>query len=236
MGRSISVCRKTWSKRASSGSARREAPTRLPRGAGPIPTRSRRRRTACRRWGRDDRSPGARSRFLRGARRLTALAERLQAPVLLEIAARCKPAAILGDHPAFAGSYALTHPAFAGADILLYAGMTRSFEFEEQRGPFQPPAAQIVHLCSDPAQIGKLPRSTSRSPANAELGLRDLYAAIGPVTSTARPRTAPPHLPHTAARPMPGEPHCAPGTPRCRSIRACWSKRSTSCCRATALS
>ena len=87
---------------------------------------------------------------------VTALAERLQAPLLLEDRRSMQAAAILGDHPAFAGSYALAHPAVAGADVLLYAGMYSFVEFEEQRGPFQPPGAHIVHLCSDPAQIAKL--------------------------------------------------------------------------------
>jgi thiamine pyrophosphate-dependent acetolactate synthase large subunit-like protein len=117
---------------------------------------------------------------------LTALAERLQAPILLEDRRTAQAAAIHGDHPAFAGTYALAHPAVAGADVLLYAGMYSFVEFEEQRGPFQPANAQIVHLCSDPAQIGKLAGVDIGLAGNAELGLRDLFAAIGPVTSAAR--------------------------------------------------
>jgi thiamine pyrophosphate-dependent acetolactate synthase large subunit-like protein len=117
---------------------------------------------------------------------LTALAERLQAPVLLEDRRSLQAAAIPGDHPAFAGSYALAHPAVAGADVLLFAGMYSFVEFEEQRGPFQPPDAQIVHLCSDPAQIGKLSDVDVALTGNAELGLRDLYTALGPVRSDAR--------------------------------------------------
>ncbi|MGA2395686.1 MAG: thiamine pyrophosphate-dependent enzyme [Candidatus Lustribacter sp.] len=117
---------------------------------------------------------------------LTALAERLQAPILLEDRRSMQAAAILGDHPAFAGSYVLSHPAVAGADVLLYAGMYSFVEFEEQRGAFQPPGAQIVHLCSDPAQIGKLADVDVALAGNAELGLLDLHAALGPVTSAAR--------------------------------------------------
>lgn len=117
---------------------------------------------------------------------LTALAERLEAPVLLEDRRAMQAAAIPGDHPAFAGSYSLTHPAVAGADVLLFAGMYSFVEFEEARGALQPPDAQIVHLCSDPAQIGKLADVDVALAGNAELGLRDLYAAIGPVTSAAR--------------------------------------------------
>lgn len=117
---------------------------------------------------------------------LTALAERLQAPVLLEDRRTAQAAAIRGDHPAFAGAFALAHPAVAAADVLLYAGMGSFVEFEEARGPFQPASATIIHLCSDPAQIGKLAGVDVGLAANAELGLRDLYAAIGPVTSTAR--------------------------------------------------
>jgi benzoylformate decarboxylase len=117
---------------------------------------------------------------------LTALAERLQAPVVLEDRRTAQAAAIHGDHPAFAGTYSLTHPAIAGADVLLYAGMYSFVEFEEVRGPFQPAGAQIIHLCSDPAQIGKLAPVDVGLAANAELGLRDLFDAVGPVTSAAR--------------------------------------------------
>ncbi len=117
---------------------------------------------------------------------LTELAQRLQAPILLEDRRTFQAAAIRGDHPAFAGTYALTHPAVAGADVLFYAGMASFVEFEEQRGPFQPPSARVVHLCSDPAQIGKLADVDVGLAANAELGLRDLLAAAGPATSEAR--------------------------------------------------
>jgi benzoylformate decarboxylase len=117
---------------------------------------------------------------------LTALADRLHAPILLEDRRTGQAAAIRGDHPAFAGTYSLTHPAVAGADVLLYAGMGSFVEFEEQRGPFQPAGAQIIHLSSDPAQIGKLAEVDIGLAANAELGLRDLFTALGPVTSSPR--------------------------------------------------
>jgi benzoylformate decarboxylase len=117
---------------------------------------------------------------------LTALADRLHAPILLEDRRTGQAAGIHGDHPAFAGTYSLTHPAVAGADVLLYAGMGSFVEFEEQRGPFQPAGAQIIHLCSDPAQIGKLADVDIGLAANAELGLRDLFTALGPVTSSTR--------------------------------------------------
>jgi thiamine pyrophosphate-dependent acetolactate synthase large subunit-like protein len=117
---------------------------------------------------------------------LTALAERLQAPIVLEDRRTAQAAAIHGDHPAFAGTYVLTHPTVAKADVLLYAGMYSFVEFEEQRGPFQPVDAKIIHLCSDPTQIGKLAEVDVALAANAELGLRDLFDAIGPVTSPAR--------------------------------------------------
>jgi thiamine pyrophosphate-dependent acetolactate synthase large subunit-like protein len=121
---------------------------------------------------------------------LTQLAERLQAPILLEDRRSFQAAAIHGDHPAFAGAYALTHPAVANADVLLYAGMSSFVEFEEQRGPFQPADATIVHLCSDPAQIGKLADVDIALAANAELGLRDLVDAVGSVTSAERAKHA----------------------------------------------
>jgi benzoylformate decarboxylase len=117
---------------------------------------------------------------------LTALAERLQAPLVLEDRRTAQVAAIHGDHPAFAGTYALTHPAVADADVLLYAGMYSFVEFEEQRGPFQPADAKIIHLCSDPAQLAKLADVDVGLAANAELGLRDLYDAVGGVTSASR--------------------------------------------------
>ena len=117
---------------------------------------------------------------------LTALAERLQAPIVLEERRTAHAAPIPGNHPAFAGTFALAHPAVAGADVLLYAGMGSFVEFEEQRGPFQPADAQIVHLCSDPAQIGKLAGVDVGLAGNAELGLRDLFDAVGSVSSAAR--------------------------------------------------
>ena len=117
---------------------------------------------------------------------LTALAERLQAPILIEDRRSFHAAAVLGDHPAFAGPYSLAHPAVANADVLFYAGMSSFVEFEEVRGPFQPANAKIIHLCSDPAQIGKLAPVDVGLAANAELGLRDLLAAIGSAPSDGR--------------------------------------------------
>jgi len=117
---------------------------------------------------------------------LTALADRLEAPIVLEDRRTGQAAAIHGDHPAFAGTYSLTHPAIAGADVLLYAGMYSFVEFEEARGPLQPAGAKIVHLCSDPAQLGKLAGVDVGLAGNAELGLYDLIGAIAPVTSTSR--------------------------------------------------
>jgi benzoylformate decarboxylase len=117
---------------------------------------------------------------------LTELAEHLQAPILIEDRRTFQAAPIHGDHPAFAGAYGLTNPAVANADVLLYAGMPSFVEFEEQRGPFQPAGATIIHLCSDPAQLAKLAGVDVALAANAELGLRDLSAAIGATTSTAR--------------------------------------------------
>ncbi len=117
---------------------------------------------------------------------LTELAERLQAPILIEDRRSFQVAGIHGNHPAFAGPYAMTHPAVSGADVLLYAGMNSFVEFEEQKGPFQPPNAKIIHLCSDSQQIAKLADVDVALAANAELGLRDLTAAIGNATSTAR--------------------------------------------------
>jgi benzoylformate decarboxylase len=117
---------------------------------------------------------------------LTQLAERLQAPILIEDRRTFQAAGIYGDHPAFAGAYGLTHPAVKDADVLLYAGMTSFVEFEEQRGPFEPAGAKIIHLSSDPAEIGKLAEVDVALAANAELGLRDLIDAVGNVTSSAR--------------------------------------------------
>jgi benzoylformate decarboxylase len=117
---------------------------------------------------------------------LTTLADKLQAPILIEDRRTFQAAGITGNHPAFAGAYALTHPAVANADVLLYAGMTSFVEFEEVRGPFQPANAQIIHLSSEPAEIAKLADVTVGLAANAELGLRDLADALGTVTSADR--------------------------------------------------
>ena len=130
---------------------------------------------------------GAELAFKPGARAaLTELAAALQAPILIEDRRTFQAAGITGNHPAFAGAYTLTHPAVAQADVLLYAGMTSFVEFEEVRGPFQPAGAQIIHLCSEPAELAKLADVTVGLAANAELGLRDLTAAVGSVTSADR--------------------------------------------------
>ena len=131
---------------------------------------------------------GSEIAFAAGAREaLDDLADRLQAAVVIEDRRTFQATGVRGDHPAFAGTYALNNPAVAEADVLLYAGMWSFVEFEEVRGPFQPADARIIHLSSDPAQIAKLAAVDVPLAGNAELGLRDLLAALGtPGPSTAR--------------------------------------------------
>lgn len=122
----------------------------------------------------------------RARQALISLAEQLDAPILIEDRRSGQAAGVLGNTPGFAGTYGLTHPAVSDADVLLFAGTYSFVEFEVQRGPFQPPEAQIIHLCSDPAEIGKLAGVDVALAGNAEYGLADLKEAVGKVSSPAR--------------------------------------------------
>lgn len=126
-------------------------------------------------------NPGARAA-------LSELADRLEAPLLLEDRRTLSATGITGDHPAFAGSYAPAHPAVTGCDVLLFAGTGSLVEFEPPRGPVQPAGAQIIHLCSDPAEIAKVNPVDVGIAANAELGVRDLLAALDTTSSETRRR------------------------------------------------
>jgi benzoylformate decarboxylase len=132
---------------------------------------------------------GSELAFTPGARTaLDELAERLDAPVLIEDRRTLSAAGVTGDHSAFAGSYAPANPAAANADVLVFAGTGSLVEFEPPRGPAQPVAARIVHLCSDPAEIAKVNPVDVGIAANPELGLRDLLAALGATSSASRRR------------------------------------------------
>lgn len=130
---------------------------------------------------------GSEIAFSSEARRLLlTLAERLDAPIVLEDRRTFQAAGITGDHPSFAGAFSLTSVAVAAADVLLYAGMRSFTEFEEMRGPFQPADTTIIHLCSDALEIAKLAPVSIALPGNVESGLSDLLAALNTGPSVER--------------------------------------------------
>jgi thiamine pyrophosphate-dependent acetolactate synthase large subunit-like protein len=117
---------------------------------------------------------------------LIELADRLSAPILLEDRRTISSNGILGDTPAYAGTYNPAHPAIAASDVVLFAGMRSFVEFEPPKAPNIPRDATIIHICSDPTEIAKVDEVDIGITANAVLALNDLIAAIGDVTSIQR--------------------------------------------------
>jgi benzoylformate decarboxylase len=111
---------------------------------------------------------------------LLGLAERLGAPVVAEDRRTIEVRACPTDHAYYAGFYSPALPCVRDADAILLAG-TRSFiEFEPPAAPALPPGAAIIHLSSDPAEIGRNYPADVALVGNAALALRDLLAALPP--------------------------------------------------------
>jgi len=117
---------------------------------------------------------------------LTALADRLDAPIVLEDRRTMTSAGIRGDHPLFAGTYAATNPAVAGADVLLFAGMRAFIEFEPAREPLVPPGKRVIHLCADPEAIARVADVDVGIVGNVAFALRDLLTLVSTAPSATR--------------------------------------------------
>jgi benzoylformate decarboxylase len=117
---------------------------------------------------------------------LLALAESLDAPIVLEDRRTMTANGIPGDHWYAAGTFALTNPAIADADVILLAGMPSFAEFEAGTAPVIPAGKRIVHVCSDPDEIAKLTGVDIALVGNAAYALRDLAASLGHVASETR--------------------------------------------------
>jgi benzoylformate decarboxylase len=117
---------------------------------------------------------------------LTALADRLDAPVVLEDRRTMTASGIHGDHPLFAGTYAATNPAVANADVLLFAGMRAFVEFEPAREPLVPPGKRVVHLSADAEAIARVADVDVGIVANVAFAMRDLLTVLGIAPTASR--------------------------------------------------
>lgn len=109
---------------------------------------------------------------------LLALAERLDAPILLEDRRTLETCGVPPNGPRFAGFYGPRHPAVRAADVIFLAGMGTISEFDPPREPTVPTAATILHLCSDPGEIAKVDPADVALVGDARLALVDLLAAL----------------------------------------------------------
>lgn len=164
-------------------------------GAVAVPALARRAVRARRRP--DPASVGAAARALAAARRLVivagsevpragareallALAERLDAPILLEDRRTLQWNGVPAHGPRFAGFYGAQHPAVAEADAIFFAGMHAIMEYDAPKVPAVPHGATIVHLASDPADVAHVDPADVALVGNARLGLEDLLTALPP--------------------------------------------------------
>jgi benzoylformate decarboxylase len=122
-----------------------------------------------------------------GSGDLLALAEVLDAPVVGEDRRTIESRPFPTDHPCYAGFYSPTLEAVRTADVILLAGSRSFIEFEPPAAPAVPDGAAIIHLCADPAEIGKIYPADVALVGDAGLALADLRAALG---SAPLPRAA----------------------------------------------
>lgn len=110
---------------------------------------------------------------------LLALAEALDAPVVGEDRRTIESRACPPDHSHYAGFYSPTLEAVRTADVILLAGVRSFIEFEPPAVPAVPPGATLIHLCADPAEIGKVYPADVALVGDAGLALADLRDALG---------------------------------------------------------
>ncbi len=109
-------------------------------------------------------------------RELVALAERIEAPVLLEDRVTLETCAFPPDHPHFIGFSAPDN--VRDADVILLAGTRTFIEFDWRDTPVFPPDIPLIHLCSDADEVAKIYPTDVALVGNAKLGLTDLLSAL----------------------------------------------------------
>jgi benzoylformate decarboxylase len=119
-------------------------------------------------------------------RALLDLADRLDAPVLIEDRRTLASAGVTGDCESFAGTYAPDHPAIVSSDVVLFAGMASFMEFEPHPVSVLPARVKAIHLYNDPTEIAKLERADVGLVGDVTLALDDLLAAVDASSSSRR--------------------------------------------------
>ncbi len=113
-----------------------------------------------------------------------ALADRLDAVVLLEDRRTIADSGVPASAPRYAGTYAPEHPAIAACDVLFFAGMPSPMEFEPSKKALVPTAA-IVHASTDALAIGKVVPVDVGLVGSTAAMLADLSAALADVAVNA---------------------------------------------------
>lgn len=108
---------------------------------------------------------------------LVTLAERLGAAVVIEDRRTIERLGFPTDHAQFAGTYS----AQSQADVMFFCGVRSLVEFEPPRGPSVPSQATIVHLASDPVEIGKVDPVDVPLTGNVRATLSELLTALATI-------------------------------------------------------
>jgi benzoylformate decarboxylase len=136
---------------------------------------------------------------------LVAVAELVGAAVFAEERWTVRRDTFPSTHPSYVGCYSSDHPLAADADVVLVAGARTFTSFIERARPPFAPAATVVHLHPDPAEIAKAGPVDVALVGDARLGLDDLLLALGSLVEQPRPPvptgvSARPHPTSTASR------------------------------------
>ena len=109
---------------------------------------------------------------------LVALAEHLQAPVLLVDRTTLESSAFPARHSHYIGFYRSTLQAIKDADVIVLVGTRTLIEFDWKDTPALPSATPLIHLCSDASEIAKIYPTDVPLVGDARLGLVDLLTAL----------------------------------------------------------
>jgi benzoylformate decarboxylase len=109
---------------------------------------------------------------------IAALAEHLDAPILVVDRTTLESRAFPAQHSHYIGPYLSTLPVVNTADVIMLAGARTLIEFDWKQKPALPPTTPLVHLCSDAAEVAKIYPTDVPLVGNAKLALTDLLAAL----------------------------------------------------------
>ncbi len=134
---------------------------------------------------------------------VTALADRLDAPVFEESRRDFLASVLSSDHPRRVGRLDQVSDSLGDADVVAYLGCRMFTEFEKPHVPRPSPAARTIHLHSDPAEVGRLHTVDVGLVGDPGMTISALLDLLPPhaVTSTPRSYGA---APTAAAGPIPG--------------------------------